>query len=222
MSQEEIVRLIGVFQGRYLANKINPLIKYILIIENNGPKSGASLAHPHFQLFGFSNIQNSFVEEELYSCAHHLERVGRCPYCQMIEYELREGERLVYENDDFVAFVPFAPRAPFETVIFPKEHSAFFENLNEEQKANFADVIKKVLGKIHKGLGDVDYNSYIHTAPVCWPADKDGCRVTNFYHWHYAISPKITTYGGFEYGTGMIVITILPEEAAAFLRNQVI
>jgi len=211
--------LLGALQERYLANKTNKEVSYILIIENYGQTSGASIHHPHLQLFGFSNFENSLIAKELDGARSYLAQFGTCPWCDIVNLERKKEIRIVAENKDFIAIVPFAARSPFEVQILPVQHSAFFENLSSSQKESLAEILKSVLTKIKKGLSDPDYNFYFHTAPTQCYQTEQGCVIPSYFHWHLSVLPHVTNFGGFEYATGMIVNVMLPEEAAQFLKH---
>ena len=55
-------------------------------------------------------------------------------------------------------------------------------------------------------------NLIMHTAPFV-----DG--VTDHYHWHIELMPKLTRVAGFEWGTGFYINPTSPEEAAQVLRH---
>jgi UDPglucose--hexose-1-phosphate uridylyltransferase len=101
----------------------------------------------------------------------------------------------------------------FVVIITPKKHLSFFEEIEEKEKKQLAEVFKAVLTKIDKGLGEPDYNFYLHTAPC----DK---KDYSFYHWHWTILPKVATWAGFEVGTKMEISTVEPEKAAEYLKKQ--
>jgi UDPglucose--hexose-1-phosphate uridylyltransferase len=131
----------------------------------------------------------------------------------MLDWEIKEKKRIVFENNNFLALCPFASKTAFEVIITPKKHLSYFENITEEEKKDLAEALRLVLKKINKALGNPDYNFYLHTAPC------DGEK-HNYYHWHWTILPKTSTWGGFEMGTRMEISTIEPEKAAEYLRKQ--
>ena len=59
--------------------------------------------------------------------------------------ELRAGERLVLENDEWVALVPFWATWPFELLVFPRAPVARLPELNDAQKHALSDAIKRLL-----------------------------------------------------------------------------
>jgi UDPglucose--hexose-1-phosphate uridylyltransferase len=125
---------------------------------------------------------------------------------------MRLKTRIVHATDLFVAFHPFASRAPFETWIAPLRHCSSFGNINDEEAADFARILKMVLKKMYVGLGNPDFNYVIHTSPL---ADED----KHYYLWHMQIIPRLTTTAGFELGSGMSINTALPEETAEYMRG---
>jgi UDPglucose--hexose-1-phosphate uridylyltransferase len=137
---------------------------------------------------------------------------GKCVHCMMLEWDLEEKRRIIFENDQFVALAPFASRVAFEVRIYPKEHKAYFERIKEDEKIKLAEALQVTLNKICKGLVDPPYNFFIHTAPC------DG-RNYDHYHWHFEILPKTSIWAGFELGTGIQISTIEPEKAAEYLRS---
>lgn len=212
-SQPEAEELVEIYRRRYLALKEYPFVNYISIFKNKGPAAGASVAHPHSQLMAIPildpDIKRSLAGSKEYFEGHESE----CVHCMMLEWDLKEKSRIVFENDCMVALCPFASKVAFEIRIYPKKHSAYFEWITQHEIPCFAEALRKVLSKLSKALNDPDYNYFIHTAP----ADKGSY---DYYHWHVEILPKTSTWAGFELGTGIPISTIEPENAAAFLKKH--
>jgi len=131
----------------------------------------------------------------------------------MLNREVKEKKRVVYQNSDMVVITPFASRAEFELAILPKKHSAYFEKIKEPELSALADALKTALSKIYKKLKDPAFNFFIHTAPV----DKNSSY--DHYHWHMEIMPKFDIIGGFELSTGLDIVSVYPEEAAEILKK---
>jgi len=211
-SQEEIKMVIDVYQERYLDLISKKLIRYVSIFHNHGREAGASVAHPHSQLIAIPVIDPD-IRGSLDGAESFYRSQGKCVYCTMINWDIKDGQRIIYQNDKFVVLCPFAPQVSFEVRIYPKEHQPHFEEMTEVEKKLFADALQKALNKIYQALNNPSYNFYIHTAP------RDGEGYEN-YHWHLNILPKTAIWAGFELGAGIEISTIEPEKAAAFLRKQ--
>lgn len=211
-TQAQVKELIDAYQARYLALMPEESVNYIAIFKNKGERAGATIAHPHSQLIATPVIAAD-IQRSLRGSKQHFDRYERCVHCDMIQWDLQENQRIIFENDSFVALCPFASRVAFEVRIYPKAHLSYFEEITEEQKEHFAEALSVATQKLFKGLNDPDYNYFIHTAPV------DGGK-HRYYHWHLEIMPKTSTWAGFEISTGIEISTIEPEEAAAFLKKQ--
>lgn len=212
MSKEQIKKVIDIYQARYLALKDEPNIDYISIFHNHGFEAGASISHPHSQLIAMPLIDPD-LRRSIEGSKRYFEEHGKCAHCTMMDWDRKDGERIIYENDDFIILCPFAPRASLEVRIYPKVHGAYFEKISEQEKINLADAVQEALNRMFVVLDNPSYNFFIHTAP-CDNINHD------HYHWHLEILPKTSTWAGFELGTGIEISTLKPEIAAKFLREK--
>jgi UDPglucose--hexose-1-phosphate uridylyltransferase len=96
--------------------------------------------------------------------------------------------------------------------VVPKRDNPYFERMNDEEKLGAGEALREALRGLYEGLGNPDYNFYLHTAPC------DGKDYPH-YRWHIEILPRTSIWAGFELSTGMEVSTIEPEQAAEFLRG---
>ena len=211
-SSGEVKIVIDLYQKRYLELMNKKFIKYISIFHNHGREAGSSIAHPHSQLLAIPVVDPD-LRSSLDGAEAFYRSQGKCVYCTMIEWELQDKKRIIYENEKFLVVCPFAAQVSFEVRVYPKEHQPYFEKMTEEEKEFFADAMQKGLNKLYKGLKDPAYNFYFHTAP---------CDMGNYdqYHWHLNILPKTNIWAGFELGAGIEISTIEPEKATEFLREQ--
>ena len=209
------------FVLRYRQLKTKPAVNYIQIIRNYGAIAGASQEHPHNQIFT-TPVLPSDVHDMLHGAEYYAQREGRDPFTALLEFELAEGTRIVWENEHFVVLCPFASRVPFETWIVPREPEPFFENLDAAHRTALAEAMQQVFRRLAKGLHDPAYNYFIYSAPC----DDTGivCNREAFQHyrWHLAITPRFGSWGGFEMATSLEINPTLPEEAAEFLREVVL
>jgi UDPglucose--hexose-1-phosphate uridylyltransferase len=212
LTAEEIERVLIAFRERMRDLKNDLRIRYILVFKNHGAGAGASLEHGHAQLIA-TPIIPEVVQEELDGALQHYRLKERCVYCDMVEQDLRDGRRLVREEDGFVAIAPFAPRFSFETWILPKRHQASFDEADPGSMSALARILRDTLARLRRALDKPNYNFLIHTAP---------CREPHLehYHWHLEIFPKLAHVAGFEWGTGFYINTTPPEESAKYLREM--
>lgn len=218
MSPRDLALSLEALVLRYRQLRSKPSVNYIQIINNHGAAAGGSLEHPHHQIITVpvlpDDVLDLFRGAEAYAQQHNED-----VFTAILRFERERGTRIVYENDAFIAFCPYASRVPFETWIMPREHEPFFENSTPQQREYLAQALKQVLGRLYEGLHDPPYNYYILSAPC----DETGfvCNIESFKHfrWHVQVTPRLNTWGGFELGTGLEINTSLPEESAKFLRS---
>lgn len=213
MDTLEIAEVVDAYQDRYLELMSKKSVNYIAIFHNHGKEAGASIQHPHSQIVAIP-VVSPYIKLELDGAEKYHKTNKHCVFCVMAEYESEEKKRLVFENEDFIAFCPFASRAAFEVHVMPKKHSPYFERITDQQKISLAEVFGKALNAIYKALGDPPYNFYIHSAPC------DGKDYPHF-HWHIEILPHTATWAGFELDTGIEISSIQPEVAAEYLRGKI-
>lgn len=210
MTKEEIELVLEAYTIRYHALKIEPCIEYIFIIHNSGSRAGASVPHPHSQIFAIPIVPPD-ISRSLSGSRDYFRKNGRCVHCDMLKWELAKKERIIYQNKSFAVLAPYASKVAYEIRIFPKRHEARFEIIDSFQKKDLAEAMQKVLFRIYRYLKNPDYNFFIHTAP---PKGTD-----SHYHWHIEILPRVAIWGGLELGTGIEVVKIAPEETAKLLRK---
>ncbi len=209
---ERVEELIEVYHKRYTSMMGKSFVKYIAIFQNHGSEAGASMYHPHSQIITTPLIDTDLKTALDNSRKYHQGDRG-CVYCEMMRWEMKTKERIVFENEEFLVLCPFASKVAFEVIVTPKEHASCFASATEKQRRLLAEAFKQALGRLYTGLENPAYNFYLHSAPQ---DEKDH----PYYHWHWTILPKTSTQAGFELGAGMEISVIEPEKAAAYLREQ--
>ncbi|MBI4146868.1 galactose-1-phosphate uridylyltransferase [Candidatus Woesearchaeota archaeon] len=195
LSVEEIEQVLHVYARRIVELEKFPNIEYVCVFKNHGLLGGTSLVHSHSQVWA-TGVLPLEVQAKLNAMARFLQ----CPYCAIVEKE-RKGSRLCFENEAFVAFAPYASRFNYECWIFPKQHVGRLEDVNF---ASLAVVLRQVLQKI----GRLDYNLLVFYGPK----GRD-------FHFHVEVCPRVGIWAGFELGTGIIVNSVSPEDAAKYYRG---
>lgn len=211
LSDEAAARILTAFQLRGIALAKDPLVKQIVYLKNRGPGAGTSRAHPHGQILALPLVP-SRTQARIETARRFFDASGACPACRMWRAELDSGERVVAASPRFVALVPYAASSPYETWIVPRHHRASFRDAVADELAELGALLRTVLRKIGRGLDDPDLNCVVQSAPV-----KLGR--SDFLHWHVVVTPRLTSWGGFELATGMFINPSLPEADARFLRN---
>jgi UDPglucose--hexose-1-phosphate uridylyltransferase len=213
-----IRQVLGVFQDRIRAIEKDFHYQYVQVFKNKGKEAGASLSHPHSQIVA-TPIVPKRVKEEIYGADRLYRTFKECGFCRIIREEESVGSRLISRNPQFTAFAPYASRFPFEMTIFPKRHSAFFTDVGDDELGPLAEILKDVLTRLKKTVGDPPFNMVLHQAPNPSLSAKDWPELHLKSHWHVEIIPILTKVAGFEWGTGFYINPVPPETGAQFLRQ---
>lgn len=200
---------------RFKKMKSKKDIRYVAIFKNHGKEAGASLVHPHTQIVALPTTP-FLVLSEMEVAKQYYEFNGSCVFCDIAEMESKEKKRVVIENDHVIAFCSYAPLWPYEVWIVPKEHQASIEMKSVTQKA-VLDALKSVLNVYYEMLSDPPYNFYFHLA--C-KTPEEIPMIPKSYHFHIEIGPRLERDAGFEYGSGMNITTVPPEDAAKAMRHH--
>jgi len=214
MGLKHVEDIIGVYKTRFMGLSRRESCQNVVIFRNQGFRAGTSLVHPHSQLVAIP-FMPAFMRDKFYEAKKYFDGSGECVYCKIIEHEKKTGERVIYENEEFIAIAPYASVVPYNILILPKEHQACFAQIKQKSVENLASILVITLKKLYNLLDNPDYNYIIDSAPL----KQTGNR---YYHWHLEILPRLVTKAGFEIGSGINVNTILPEECAKLLRETAI
>ncbi len=211
-SASEIKKILMAYRERYLGLAKDKCAQYISIFHNHGKEAGSTVPHLHSQILALPIVPPD-VSHSINGSRRYFHEYKKCIHCEILRQEIKEKKRVIYENKDMIVIVPFASKANFETRIFPKKHSAYFEETKDEELMSFAEAMKFVFSGINEKLKDPAFNFFIHTAPTGKSNDY------NHYHWHMEILPKFETTGSVELGTGLNIISVAPEKAALILKK---
>src|SRR5215213_603148 len=218
MQTGDITRVVDEWAKQYAELGSFEFINHVQIFENRGEMMGSSNPHPHGQIWASESIPNE-PSKEIVSQAAYFEKNGGCLLCDYLKLELEKQERIVIENESFVAVVPFWAIYPFEVMIIGKNHRGAIDEFNEPEKAAFADVLKRLTTRYDNlFLTPFPYSMGFHQKPT------DG-KNYDFLHFHAHFYPPLLRSAtirkflvGFEL-LGSPQRDITPESAAASLRN---
>lgn len=210
MGPDGVERVLSAYRARYRALVVEPRVAHVVIFKNHGVEAGCSQEHPHSQVVAMSVVTPD-VRHRLGIAKAHFEQRGECLSCRVLADELQAGDRVILQNQEFVAFIPFAAYSPFHTWIFPRAHQASFGELTDAQLRALAECLHALLVKVRVGLGDPDYNLMLRSAPSAEAADSG-------WHWYVSVVPRVSRQAGFELGSGMFINSALPETSARALR----
>jgi Galactose-1-phosphate uridylyltransferase len=110
-------------------------IQFVLPFRNKGEVIGVSLTHPHSQVYVLPFIPPR-IAREIEMQKKFIEEHGECLICHITKLERDGKERVIYENRDFVAVLPFFAMWPYEVHIYPLRHFGSLKELKKEEEKN--------------------------------------------------------------------------------------
>jgi UDPglucose--hexose-1-phosphate uridylyltransferase len=208
LGDKDVARVLGAYRQRLLAHRDEPLGSIVVIV-NQGRTAGASLEHPHSQVIATAERPDLILAEVERLGASGRSGGARCAACAVVERE-RGGGRMVEEAEGLLTICPWASAAPYEALLLPTSHRPRFEQGDEGGDLALAGALGRLLRRFSAAVGfSAPYNLVLHSAP---PGLDD-------FHWHLHLIPRLTTYGGFEMATGIIINVVDPDHAAEGLRG---
>ena len=169
------------------------------------------MQHSHSQILAIDATPLK-LNNEIECARESYEKKKTCPFCDMIEFEMRKRKRVIFENEKFIAIEPYAAAYKYETHIYPKRHISSFEN--EDDILQLSQTIHKVFNMLYNTIGDFPFNLYLNSL---LKTKKD---YKNSYHYSFRIIPKITGSAGFEMASGIRVNSVYPEDATNMILSK--
>jgi UDPglucose--hexose-1-phosphate uridylyltransferase len=209
--------VVDAWADEYAAAAALPWARYALVFENRGAMMGASNPHPHGQLWVTESVPNQPARERA-AFDRHRAAHGVCLLCDYLQREIENRVRLVCENDQFVALVPFWAVWPFETLVLSRRHVASLDALDDAERDGLADMLKRLTTR-YDNLFETPfpYSMGAHQQPIRDASEQD-------WHLHLHFYPPLLRSAtirkfmvGFEL-LGSPQRDLSPEEAAARLQ----
>ncbi len=166
MDVHAIRSVVDVWAAQYRDLGAMPLINHVQIFENRGEMMGCSNPHPHGQIWANRTIPNEPRKEQA-ALAEYLNRRHACMLCDYVELERAAGERIVCENEHFVALVPFWAVWPFELLLCSKGHVADLSALDDAGRSGLAEMLKRITTRYDNLFeASFPYTMGIHQQPT--------------------------------------------------------
>ncbi len=217
MTREEIRAVVDAWTQLYLEIGGLDWIEYVQIFENRGAMMGASNSHPHGQIWSTGFVPDEPAAETV-AQRDHLARTGRCLLCDYLQAERAAGERIVFENEHFMAIVPWWAVWPFEVLLVSRRHLGALPEFSSKERDGLADALKRLTTRYdHLFETGFPYTMGFHQSPTDGAAHPE-------WHFHAHFYPPLLRSAtvrkfmvGFEM-LGMPQRDITPEDAARRLR----
>jgi UDPglucose--hexose-1-phosphate uridylyltransferase len=201
-------RVVDLWAERTEALGARPDVAYVLVFENRGEEVGATIAHPHGQIYAYDQVPDVPLTE-LRRAAR-----GECPVCAPVDEALG-----VATTTGWHAWVPAASAYPYSLLLAPDVHRPDLPSLDGPQRDGLAELLVDVLARLDRLFGiALPYMLWIHQRPTdggAWPEAHVHVHVISPMR-----APGVQRYvAAAELGSGAFTNPVVPEDAAAALRG---
>lgn len=213
MTHAEISTVIDLWTDQL--QDLGPNHRWVQIFENRGEEMGASSPHPHGQVWAGSLLPKEAAAEDDKQDRYFAEHQRTL----LEDYVAQEvgGERVVFENDQWLVVIPFWAVWPFETLVMPKRSVPRLTEIDEMQRRELAEALKQLLVRYDNLFeSPFPYSMGWHGAPF----DSSGEHWTVHAHFYPPLL-RSATVRKFMVGYELLAEAqrdITPEEAADRLR----
>ena len=217
LSPHQIRTVMEAWRDRVSELSTFDYIQHIAPFENRGEEVGVTLSHPHGQIYAYPYLPPR-TTKMLEVASAHKNRTGRVLMDDIVARELKDQVRIISQNDEWVAFVPYASRYPFEIHLAPKKPVPDLAALSDSACDAFPPIAKEILLRLD-GVFDMKmaYIAAWHQAPV--RVGRDVLRL----HWQITsvrrAPGKLKYLAGSESAFGSFMMDLWPEQSAQQLRD---
>ncbi|MDF2572725.1 MAG: galT [Sporomusa sp.] len=222
LSVDHIEKLIDLLAQRYADLANDPKVKYIFQFENRGEEVGVTMPHPHGQIYAYPFVPQK-IQIELDNCQQYYNTKGSCLLCDMNKEEVDFKQRLIGENNSFLAYLPFFTDYPYGIFITSKKHKGNITQFNNQEKRDLAEMLKNITGAFDALFNKLfPYMMCFHQTPV---NSEEYADAEVFYHFHIEFYPplreanKIKFYASSEMGAWAACNPVAVEQTAVTLRE---
>lgn len=216
MSLPDIRKVLDVWASE--TTQLGAQYRWVQLFENKGAIMGCSNPHPHGQVWAGSALPNEPAAEALQQRLH-LEQHGSNLLLDYVARESAAHERVVVENEHWLAVVPFWAVWPFEMLLLPRRYVLRFPDLRDDERTSLADVLKRMLTR-YDNLFEVSfpYSMGWHGAPF-----EPGSQAHWQLHAHF-LPPLLRSATVKKFMVGYELLAeaqrdLTPEQAAQKLRD---
>ena len=141
---QQITELIETWQEQF--QDLGSKYRWVQIFENKGAEMGCSNPHPHGQIWASDRLPTEIEKEDAHQRSYFDEH-GKPLLLDVVEEELKKEERIVEKNSSWLAVVPYWAVWPFELLLLPRRNVKRLEEIDEQEKQELAEILKKILSR---------------------------------------------------------------------------
>lgn len=237
LEPEQAGDVVRVWGQRTAALFERPDTAYVYVFENRGNEVGATLSHPHGQIYALPFVPRRMealarVERSEGTGDSGRDDLGRgaCRVCYYLTTELDTGVRVVDRERasagaGFVALCPYAPRFPYEIQVLPERCVDRLDRLSDGEAGALGSLLGRTVRRLDAIFGT--------PMPYMMFVVQGGRDLAGSASWRAAPTPRhlrvvfaplrrharrLKVLASSEVGADVYLTDVLPEEAAIILR----
>lgn len=125
-------------------SELGAAYQWVQVFENKGSAMGSSNPHPHGQIWAHSTLPVLPAREDT-NQRRYYDRHQRPLLVDYADLEIKRGQRVVVENEHWLAVVPYWAMWPFETLLLPRRHVLRLPDLTAGERDALASILKRLL-----------------------------------------------------------------------------
>jgi len=220
LSEENVIAAAQLWKDEYMSLSADENIAQVLIFENKGVEIGVSNLHPHGQIYATSFVTDTAVRLRDSQAQYAKKHNGHCLLQDMLATDHVQSHLIVEQNEYWSVIVPYAARFSYETWIIPNRHLHSLADTSDAEMAELALCYQRQVKRYDKLFERSAPNiTLLHNAPCDNHADNEHWCFHLAFHPPLRDSQKLKFLAGFESGSNNIVNPMMPENAAAILRE---
>lgn len=181
MEIDAIRKVVDLWSEQYDELGARADINHVQIFENKGAVMGCSNPHPHGQIWAQRSIPGE-PAKEMANMERYYAKRGTSLLNDYLAVEVERDERIVCNNDHFVALVPFWAVWPFEIMVLCRRNVQTVSQLDTVEKDAFSDILKRVATRYDNLFQcSFPYSAGLHQAPTDGAAHAEWDLHMHFY-----------------------------------------
>jgi UDPglucose--hexose-1-phosphate uridylyltransferase len=200
---EGIRRVVDLWVDRSQVLSARPEIEHVLVFENRGREAGATISHPHGQIYAFPFVPPAPALEA------EVAAVYGCQLCAEVARVRDDPTCAIAMRSTVAGFAHPAASWPFEVLIAPLEHTKGLGGLDDHGRDELADVLGDLLARFDVLFGrPLPYMFWIHA----------GVHLHVHLMTPYRSADSLRYVAAGEIGSGLMFNPVAPETATDLLK----
>lgn len=196
---EQVRRLVDLWSERTATLGARDDVAYVLVFENRGAAVGATISHPHGQIYAYDHVP---------------ERPARL----LLSSPAITDDRTIVESDHWISFVPWAPVHPTAVTIVPRARRGDLGDLTDDERTSLARVLVDTCQRLDRLFDtEIPYMMWINQRPFDGTLPDAVMSIELVSPWRSRDLPRFIAAA--EIGAGEYFNPVVPEDLAGRLRD---